>query len=129
MRLKVLLPSGLCADVRGVRRLTVDTPDGSQGFWPHRLDCVMVLVPGILAFESEEEGESYLAVDEGILIKTGEDIRVSVRRAVRGGDLAGLKETVEKEFLARDAEEKEIRSARGKMESGLLHRLAAFHHE
>jgi F-type H+-transporting ATPase subunit epsilon len=38
---------------------------------PHRLDCVAALAPGILIYETEAEGEVYLAVDEGVLVKTG----------------------------------------------------------
>jgi F-type H+-transporting ATPase subunit epsilon len=37
------------------------------------------LSPGILIYETEAEGEVYVAVDEGVLVKTGLDVLVSVR--------------------------------------------------
>jgi len=40
-----------------------------------------------------------LAVDEGVLVKTGADALVSVHRAISGTDLAQLRGAVEKEFL------------------------------
>jgi F-type H+-transporting ATPase subunit epsilon len=40
-----------------------------------------------------------VAVDEGVLVKTGMDVLVSVRRAIGGTDLGQLHEAVEKEFL------------------------------
>ncbi|WP_269849307.1 hypothetical protein [Methanosarcina horonobensis] len=60
---------------------------------------------GILTYETEAEGEVYIAVDEGILIKTGQDVLVSVRGAIFGTDLSQLREAVEKEFLTVDETE------------------------
>ena len=56
---------------------------------------------GILIYETDGEGESYVAVDEGVLVKTGADVLVSVRRAISGTDLRQLRDSVEPEFPAR----------------------------
>jgi hypothetical protein len=48
--------------------------------------------PGILIYETEAEGEVYLAMDAGVLVKTGADVLVSVRRAIRGTDLGQLRD-------------------------------------
>jgi F-type H+-transporting ATPase subunit epsilon len=68
-------------------------------------------------------------VDEGVLVKTGPDVLVSVRRAVGGTDLGQLRESVEKEFLTLDKREQSVRSVVAKLEAGFLRRLAAFQHE
>ena len=86
-------------------------------------------MPGILAFETKEEGEVYVAVDEGILIKTGVEVLVSVRNAITGADLATLHETVVNAFLNLDAQERDARLVMAKMESGFIRRLMEFHHE
>ena len=65
------------------------------------------LAPGILVFETEAEGEVYVAVDEGVLVKTGADVLVSVRNAIGGTDLGQLREAVEREFLNLDEQEQE----------------------
>jgi F-type H+-transporting ATPase subunit epsilon len=129
MNLKVLLPFGIFAEKAGVSRIVAETRDGSFGLLPHRLDCVAPLTPGILIYETEEEGEVYVAVDEGVLVKTGPDVLVSVRRAMGGTDLGQLHEAVAQEFLKLDEHEQGVRSVMAKLETGLLRRLASLHSE
>ena len=64
MTLKVLLPFQVFADNAGVSRIVAETREGSFGLLPHRLDCVAALAPGILTYETEADGEVYVAVDE-----------------------------------------------------------------
>lgn len=129
MRLKVLLPFQVFVEDADVSRIVADTPAGSFGLLPHRLDCVAALAPGILIYETAVEGEVCLAVDEGVLVKTGDDVLVSVRRALRGKDLAALRDDVTKQFLAEDEQAQTLRSAMAKVESGFLRRFASFEHE
>ena len=129
MNLKVLLPFQVFAEKTGVSRIVAETREGSFGLLPRRLDCVAALAPGILIYENETEGEVYVAVDEGVLIKTGPDVFVSVRNAIAGTDLGQLREAVEREFLNLDEREREVRSVLARMESGLIRSLAEFHHE
>jgi F-type H+-transporting ATPase subunit epsilon len=129
MNLKVLLPFKIFADSTGVSRIVAETRAGSFGLLPHRLDCVAALTPGILIYETEADGEVYVAVDEGVLVKTGPDVLVSVRRALGGTDLGQLRDAVEQEFLTLDAHEQNLRSAMAKLETGFLRRFATFQHE
>lgn len=129
MNLKVLLPFRIFAEKSGVMRIIAETRAGSFGILPRRLDCVAALAPGILIYENDIEGEVYLAVDEGVLIKTGLDVLVSVRNAITGTDLGTLRDAVEREFVNLDEREQSVRSALAKMESGFIRRLAAFHHD
>ena len=129
MTLKILLPFGIFADKTGVSRIVAETREGSFGLLPHRLDCVAALTPGILIYENKAEGEVYVAVDEGVLVKTGLDVFVSVRNAIRGTDLSQLHEAVEREFLNLNEREQSVRSVMAKMESGFISRLAAFQNE
>jgi F-type H+-transporting ATPase subunit epsilon len=129
MNLKVLLPFQIFAEKTGVSRIVVETPAGSFGLLPRRLDCVAALAPGILTYETDAEGEVYLAVDEGVLVKTGPEVRVSVRRALGGTDLGQLRDAVEREFLTLDEHEQSVRSVMAKMESGFIRRFAEFQHD
>jgi F-type H+-transporting ATPase subunit epsilon len=129
MNLKVLLPYEVFAQISGVSRIVAETREGAFGLLPHRLDCVAPLAPGILIYEIEGAGEVYVAVDEGVLVKTGLDVLVSVRNAIGGTDLGQLRAAVDKEFLNLNEREKNIRSVMVKMETGLIQRLAEFHHE
>src|ERR1700741_4153488 len=99
MQLRILLPYGIFASVEDVTRVVVMTPAGSFGLLPHRLDCATVLSPGLLTFSTPAGGETHLAVDAGVLIKTGADFLVCVRHAIAGADLGGLRQAVERDFL------------------------------
>src|SRR5271165_157498 len=126
MHLKVLLPFEVFADKSGVSRIVAETCAGSFGLLPHRLDCVAALAPGILIYETEADGEVCVAVDAGVLVKTGPDVLVSVRRAIGGRDLGQLRNAVEKDFLTLDEHEKSVRLVTAKLETGFLHRFARF---
>ncbi len=129
MHLKILLPYKIFADKQKVLRIVAVSHEGSFGLLPRRLDCVASLSAGILVFETEAEGEVYIAVDEGVLVKTGADVLVSVRNAIGGMGLGKLREAVEQEFLLLDEQEQKVRSVLAKMESGFIRRLATFHQE
>ena len=129
MNLKILLPFAIFAEKTGVSRIVAEAREGSFGLLPHRLDCVAALTPGILTYEIDAGGDIYVAVDDGVLVKTGADVLVSVRRAFAGTDLKRLRQAVEQEFMKRDEREKSVRSVMAKLEAGLLQRLAAFRDE
>ncbi len=129
MNLKVLLPFRIFAEKAGVSRIVAETREGSFGLLPHRLDCVAGLAPGILIYETEAEGEVYAAVDEGVMVKAGPDVLVSVRNAIGGTDLDQLREAVEREFLDLNEREQSVRAVMARMESGFIRRLAKLNHE
>ncbi len=127
MKLKVLLPYHIFAEVGGVVRIVAETPQGSFGLLPQRLDCVAVLTAGILTYETEKDGEVYVAVDEGILVKAGDEVQVAVRNAMGGMSLGRLREAVEREFVNIDETEKQVRAVLARLESGFLRRFAEYH--
>lgn len=129
MNLKVLLPFQIYIEKSDVLRIVVDTRNGSFGLLPHRLDCVAELVPGILVYETAEEGEAYIAVDEGTLVKAGLEVLVSVRNAIGGTQLGELRTAVEQEFLVLDKDEQQARSAMARLETGLIRKLTEYHHD
>ena len=129
MNLKVLLPFQVFAEKAGVSRIVAETREGSFGVLPRRLDCVAALAPWILIYETTAEGEIYLAVDEGVLVKTGPDVLVSVRNAIAGTDLGQLRDTVEQEFAIRDEWDQRVERVLAKMGSDFIRRLAEFHHD
>ncbi|MDT8310727.1 MAG: F0F1 ATP synthase subunit epsilon [Methylophaga sp.] len=129
MHLKILLPFKVFADQQEVLRIVAVTHEGSFGLLPRRLDCVASLSAGILVFETAADGEVYIAVDEGVLVKTGRNVLVSVRNAIGGMSLGELRAAVEEEFMHLDEQEQKVRSVLAKMESGFIRRLAEFYPE
>jgi len=128
MELKVLLPFQVFTQKSEVVRISVQTIEGSFGILPNRLDCTVALVPGILFYETAADGKVYTAVDEGVLIKTGKSVFVSVRNAIGGTELGKLYAAVKDDFIKIDARENEIRTTLAKLESGFVRRFMEFHH-
>ena len=129
MNLRILLPFEVFADVVDVTRVVADTTDGSYGLLPDRLDCVAALVPGILTYESKYADTVFVGIDQGVLVKAGAQVTVSVRRAFGGSDLGQIKSAVERDFQKLDERERTVRTAVEKMESGLMERLAEFEND
>jgi F-type H+-transporting ATPase subunit epsilon len=123
MHLKILLPFQVFADLEGVKRIVTETHLGSFGILPHRLDCTAALAPGILIYETESQGDVFIAIDEGILVKTGTDVFISVRNAIGGAELGSLHKAVEKKFLTIDEQEKNVRNVMAKLEIGFIRRF------
>ena len=123
MSLKILLPFKVFIEVENVTRIVAETGEGHYGFLPQRLDCVAALVAGIFTYETTTGGIKYIAVDEGVMVKTGTEVKVSVRNAIGGADLGKLHESVQKEFMLIDENEKNVRVVMAKMESSFMIRL------
>ena len=128
MTLKILLPFRVFAEQKAVTRIVAESRQGAFGLLPQRLDCVAALEPGILIYETDTDGERYVALDEGVLVKSGQEVLVSVRNAIAGTDLRRLREAVEREFLTLDEHEQSLRSVMAKLESSFVHRFADFRH-
>ncbi|WP_201764905.1 F0F1 ATP synthase subunit epsilon [Methylotuvimicrobium buryatense] len=127
MHLKILLPFRVFAEHEDVSRIIAETSQGSFGILPNRLDCAAALAPGILTYETASADEVYLAIDQGVLVKIGSEVLVSVRNAIGGIELDRLREAVEHEFLELDEHEKNVRSVMAKLESGFVRRFMEYH--
>ncbi|MBK9018023.1 MAG: F0F1 ATP synthase subunit epsilon [Saprospiraceae bacterium] len=125
MQLKILLPFMVFEEKQGVKRIVAETPQGSFGLLPNRLDCVAALASGILTYETDAEGEVFIAIDEGVLVKAGREVLVSVRNAIGGADLGELKKAVELEFVKKGEEDQALRTTFAKLESNFVRRFAA----
>ena len=123
MRLKILLPYRVFVDEGDITHIMVVTRAGTFGLLPHRLDCTAGIAPGILAYRNKAGTDVYLAIDEGVLIKTGPDVIISVRNAVGGKDLGQLRVAVEHEFLSLDERKRSLRNLIAKVESDFVRRF------
>lgn len=122
MKLKVLLPTEVLLD-QPVTKVIAEAENGCFCLLPHHIDWVTALIPGLLSFFDEAGQETFLAVNEGILVKCGQEVLVSTRHAVRGTNLETLKQTVEQQFRVLDEREKLTRSALAKLEASFVRRF------
>ncbi|WP_301922282.1 F0F1 ATP synthase subunit epsilon [Ferruginibacter sp.] len=120
MNLKILLPFKVFADIKNVSSVVMETSEGSYGLLPQRLDCVAALVPGIFTYETEDTSH-YVAVDNGVMVKAGAQVLVSVRNAVGGADLGKLGDLVKKDFKSEDENQKQVTTVIAKLERGFIY--------
>jgi F-type H+-transporting ATPase subunit epsilon len=123
MDLKILLPYRIFAEIKNVSSIVAETSEGSFGLLPQRLDCVAAIVPCICTYVTDSKVVHYVAVDNGLLVKAGTQILLSVRNAFGGTELSKLNESIENEFLKMDDSVRDIRSVMAKLESGFIFSL------
>ena len=122
MTLKVRLPGEVLFE-EDVSRIRAEAENGWFGLLPKHIDFVTALVPGVMTFRPVGKPEEYVAVDRGVLVKCGAEVSVSTRQAVRGKNLADLKQQVEIQFLAQRERERAARALETKLEADLVRRL------
>ena len=129
IHLKVLLPYQVFADEPSVQSLVAQTVAGAFGILPHRRDCVVALRAGVLSYRTDGAEEHYLALDEGVLVKTGFDVTASVRNAIGGTELGKLREAVDLQFLGVTEQERALRQIASRLETSLVRRSVEFQRE
>jgi F-type H+-transporting ATPase subunit epsilon len=120
VQLRIIVPSGVFASIANVERIVVMTQTGSFGLLPHRMDCAAVVPPGLFAYSTSATDEVHLAVDAGMLIKTGADVVLCVRRAIAGADLGRLRQAVQQELKQLSDQESSNLKTLAHLESGLV---------
>lgn len=118
IHLKIIKPENILVDEE-VDKVIAEGLDGSFCLKPRHIDFVSALKPGILIYESGEE-EHYMAIDEGILVKCGCDVMVSVLNGITASNLAELDKTVRDVFYKSEELNKATEFAMKSMEAELL---------
>lgn len=119
MKLKILIPTEVFLDTT-VEQVNAEAKNGDFGILPNHVDFVAALAPGILTYRSENGEEVHFAIDEGILVKRGDEVLVSTKQAIRGADLETLHQTVAEQFQHLDEQQKMTRTALAKLEAGMM---------
>ncbi len=127
MRLLVSVPAGVLVD-EPVVKIIAESDFGSFALLPRHADLAALLVPGLLAYHLEDGSEIFMAVDHGLLVKAGEQVRVACQRAVVAGDLGAAEETVRERFKVRTDTEKRARRALVQLEGEILKRVLELRH-
>lgn len=122
MRLRILLPTEVLVDAN-VSKVVAEAENGSFGLLPRHIDVVTALVPGILAYVDSDGRQQLVGIDEGILVKCGDEVRVATGRAIRGTNPATLKREVERWFLEMDEQAAIARTAMARLEAGVIRRF------
>jgi F-type H+-transporting ATPase subunit epsilon len=122
VRLLLSVPTGVLVD-EAVTKVVAESADGSFCLLPRHLDLATVLVPGLLSFARAAGDEVVVAVDHGVLVKAGADVRVACRRAVVAGDLEAAERALRERFYVQSEREKRARATLARLESDVVRRL------
>jgi len=105
-------------------RLTGVAPNGGFGMLPNHIDFVTALVPSVLTLRLVDGSEAIFGLDEGILVKNGNQVDVVALRGVQGQDLGTLRDTVNNRFIQMDEEERQARAALSRLEADIVRRFS-----
>lgn len=122
LNLKILLPAEVLLEIE-VEKVTAEAENGFFTLLPRHIDFVAALTPGIFSYATSSGEERFLALDEGVLVKQGDQVYVSASRAVPGDDLEQLQDIVESELKVLDESEKKARTVMSRLEADTLRRF------
>lgn len=91
---------------------------------PRHVDMATALIPGILSWWADGE-ERFVAVNGGILVKSGDEVRVATRHAV-SGELGHLREAVDAMTEELDEGERAARTALARLEARFVRGVLDF---
>lgn len=122
MTLKVLMPTTVLVE-EPANKIIAEAVNGYFCLRPRHIDFVAALVPGILTFYTPDDVEEFVAIDNGILVKCGQEVMISTLNGVRGTALKQLTDTVAERFLELDEHERMARTALARLEAGTIRRF------
>ena len=121
MRLRVVEPERIVVNEE-VDSIVAEGLAGSFGLMPRHIDLVAPLVPGLLVYRVDGR-ERFLGVDEGVLVKRGDEVFVSSRNVIEGTDLGTVRRAVASELRELDEAELKARAALARMEADFVRRF------
>jgi len=122
MDCKILLPSEIFLH-RSVDKVVAEGVNGSFCLLPRHVDFVSALVAGLLSLSLDGKPPEYFAVDQGLLVKKGDEVLVSTRNVVRIPSLGLLRSVVQEQFKVLDDKEKAARTAAARLEASIVRRF------
>lgn len=100
--------------------LTARAEYGAFGMLPNHADVAIALAPSVLALRDDAGDERVFGIDEGLLVKRGDQVSIAVRRAVEGDDLRHLQSIVRARFVEVDEDERHARAALSRLEADMV---------
>ncbi|HNW34860.1 MAG TPA: hypothetical protein PKM25_08010 [Candidatus Ozemobacteraceae bacterium] len=127
MTVRVRTPTRLVIATEGIRALKCETDTGRRTIEPRRLDGVVALIPGILTLRDASGKFIELAIDEGLLLKAGSAVTVSVRHAIRAEGKEPLQQALHTELMRIRSMETDLRSALTDLETRFMKEFSRAH--
>ncbi len=125
MQLRIALPTEVLLEAEAAK-VKAEGPMGAFTLLPRHIDYATSLVPGLFSYTPKQGGaEVFLALDKGMLVKRGREVRIATARAVRG-ELGSLEVAVQEMLEAQTELERKSRSAVARLEADFVRRFVEF---
>ena len=124
MQLQVMLPTEILVDAQ-TKKIVAEAENGSFCLLPRHVNFVTALAPGLLSYTDSNDTEHFLGVAEGVLVKVGHNVMISVEFGARGENLGQLRSAVRHYFEHIDDRERQAISAVARLEADFVRRFLA----
>ena len=118
MKLRVFTPVETFLETE-ISKIDFEALDGFFTLLPKHVDFASAMPPNILHFTTSNGQTKYMACNRGIVVKKGDEVSLSVHKAVLSDSLQTLSRTIEVEFKQDDEERKEVNTVMARLEAGL----------
>lgn len=119
MQLTVLTPLGVVLQTKALK-VTMETLSGYHTLLPKHVDFISALGPNIMQYYDENNNPKYVACHNGIVVKKGATVTVSVQDAILGDKLDELESTLAKVYKENEEQRKELNTAIARLELGIV---------
>jgi F-type H+-transporting ATPase subunit epsilon len=124
MRLQIVTPLAVEADLTDIASVRADDRTGSFVILPHHADFITVLTISVVEWSTEAEEQGHIAVRGGILrVEGGELVQIAARQAISGPTLEKLGPAVLGQLHDEAETEARTRVAAKRLHMGLIRQL------
>ena len=122
MIVKLITPNSIMLH-RDFVKVIADGTHGNFCILPRHADYLAPLVPGILVLTDQDDNVRLFATGDGLLVKCGNNVLITVRQAIASDNLVQLQATVRSRFQSMDAKKMAGIAAMASLEANLVRRL------
>lgn len=126
MKLVVTTPEAVVVETDAVH-VRAEDGSGAFGLLDRHADLLTALSISVLVYRDRHRREHFVAIRGGLLtVRRGSHVEVLTREAVASDDLESLQRDVLARFRKSADDEERARAGAGRLESGLLRRVADY---
>jgi F-type H+-transporting ATPase subunit epsilon len=124
MRLQIVTPLSVEADLDGIVSVRADDRTGSFVVWPHHADFITALAITVVEWATESGEKGHIAARGGIFrIEGGDFVQITTRQAISGPTLDRLGKAVLDQLRDEAEAEARTRVAATRLQLGLIRQL------